>query len=190
MDYIMINESKLKIMLEAKDLENWDIQIDELDYSNPYAKIIFEEILSYAKENFGFDAAGRKVLLQLYPSRDGGCELFITRLGESSECKKENTISNQTAYSFEKISHLLSVCKLLHIDGFSKNSSAWFDNSGKWFLVLSGDDSAAEDSSEKDKFIFISEYGEKESPQFLSLYLHEHAFLVCEDNAVETLGKI
>ena len=98
MDYIMINESKLKIMLEAKDLEEWDIRIDELDYSNPYAKIIFEEILDYAKSNLGFDSDGRKVLLQLYPSKDGGCELFITRMGETFENVSSAPKASQRAY--------------------------------------------------------------------------------------------
>ncbi len=189
MDYIMINEGKLKIMLEAEDLAEWDIRIDELDYANPYAKAIFEEILAYAKENFGFDATGRKVLLQLYPSRDGGCELFITRLGELERSSKEADGICQRAYSFDKLSHLLSVCRRLLISGFKGESSAWFDNEGKWFLLI-GTEGENSELQPIDEFTFISEFGDIESSKFISLYLHEYAFPICEGDATSTLGKI
>lgn len=191
MNYIMINEGKMKIMLEAQDLEEWDIQIDELDYSNPYAKAIFEEILAYAKEHFGFETTGYRVLLQLYPSKDGGCELFITRLGESignQDQIRANT--EQRAYSFEKLSYLISVCRRLCRNGFEGFSSAWFDNDGKWFLMISPKDSENSELCHIDKFTFITEYGECESPNMLPLYLNEYAVPVCEGNAALILGKI
>ena len=190
MDYVMINQGKLKIMLEAQDLEHWDIRVDELDYSNPYAKAIFEEILAYAKDNLGFDSEGKKVLLQLYPSRDGGCELFITRLGELCEADEEGDALSIRAYSFEQLSHLLSVCRLLCLRGFSGKSSAWFDNDGKWFLLLYARESEDEASLGLDTLSFICEYGESEIAGFLSLYLQEHASSVCEENAAAILGKI
>ena len=69
MEYILINDSKLKIILGRQELEEWDISIDELDYANPAAKKVFEGILGYAKKELGFDTSGYKVLLQLYPSK-------------------------------------------------------------------------------------------------------------------------
>ena len=190
MDYIMINQGKLKIMLEAEDLKEWDIRIDELDYSNPYAKAIFEEILAYAKANLGFDADGRKVLLQLYPSKDGGCELFITRLCDLCDAPEENGEAWQRAYSFQKLSHLLSVCRQLLLGGFSGKSSAWYDGEGKWFLLISAQGEQKKELYPLDEFTFISEYGECEVPKFLSLYLSEYASPVCEGNATAVLGKI
>lgn len=194
MEYILINESKLKITLEKSDLESFDISVDELDYGNPYAKTVFEEILAYSKDNFGFDTTGHKVLLQLYPSKDGGCELFITRLCESTELRTGEITEKKKrhkAYSFEKLSSLLSVCKLLCSEGFSGESSAWFDDDGKWFLLLSleGEDSDL-DLLPIDKFSFICEYGEAESPKSLSLYLFEYAHPICQGDATLVLGKI
>ncbi len=193
MEYILISESKLKIMLTRQDIAQWNISIDELDYGNPSAKAAFEEILGYAREELGFDTSGHKVLLQLYPSRDGGCELFITRLGESAR-RQTGEIGapkqRQKAYSFEKLSHLLAVCKRLNREGFDGESSAWFDSEGKWFLLLSVDEDSELDLLPLDRFSFICEYGNTESPKALSLYLSEYASPVCRDNASAILGKI
>ncbi len=193
MEYILISESKLKIMLTRQDIEEWNISVEELDYGNPGAKAVFEEILGYAREELSFDTSGHKVLLQLYPSKDGGCELFITRLGESTErgaLKPARAKQRQKAYSFQKLSHLLAVCKRLSLNGFTGESSAWFDSEGKWFLLLSTDEDSELDLLPLDRFSFICEYGDTESPKALSLYLSEYASPVCRDNASAILGKI
>lgn len=187
MEYILINDSKLKIILESKELAEWDISADELDYANPAARQVFEGLLGYAKKELGFDTSGHKVLLQLFPSKDGGCELFITRLGPNSEQRsprtdKEKKPLEKKAYSFDKLSHLLAVCKRLSSMKYCGNSSAWFDDSGKWFLLLS--------SEEGSELNFISEYGEQESPSALELYLCEYGTAVRREDAALILGKI
>ena len=179
MNYIKINEGKLKITLEAKDLEDWDIQIDELDYANPCARAIFEEFLAYAKKNLGFDPNGHKVLIHLYPSRDGGCEIFISKLDEKREPEEER--SSERAYSFEHISYLLGACRRLLASGASAESSAYLEKDGRCFLLL---------CSERDDLGFISEYGEEEDPESLLLYLGEYAEEICKTDAIEILGKI
>ena len=187
MEYILINDSKLKIILERQELAEWDISADELDYANPAARQVFEGLLGYAKKELGFDTAGHKVLLQLFPSKDGGCELFVTRLGPSTEqrsprTEKEKRNIEKKAYSFDKLSHLLAVCKRLSSMKYCGSSSAWFDESGKWFLLLS----VEEDTD----FNFISEYGEVESPSALELYLCEYGTAVRREDAAIVLGKI
>ena len=140
MEYIPINEAKLKVILESADLVRWDIRAEDLDYSNPEAKFVFEDILQHAKDAFGFDTSGYKILLQLFPSKDGSCELFITRLSaRSSGISSEALLrpSESAAYSFERLSHLISVCKRLIDAGFCGESSAWTDELGKWYLLLS-----------------------------------------------------
>lgn len=187
MEYILINDSKLKIILDSHELAEWDITADELDYANPAARQVFEGLLGYAKKELGFDTAGYKLLLQLFPSKDGGCELFVTRLGQSAETQvkrqsKEKTTAEQKAYSFNKLSHLLAVCKRLSEKDFDGDSSAWYDNQGRWFLLLSS-------ASVKDLH-FISEYGEDENPKTMELYLNEYGTAVSKRDAAAILGKI
>ena len=182
MDYIRINEGKLKITLDAKDLEDWDIRIDELDYANPCARAIFEEFLAYARLHLGFDSSGHKVLIHLHPSREGGCEIFISRIDQEEVNERET--SPTYAYCFKCLDDLLGACHRLNDTAFRGESSAWFDGDGRWFLTLSG---RANDAA---SLTFISEYGEEADPEALSLYLCEYAEAVCHGNATEILGKI
>ena len=191
MEYIMIDEAKLKIILAPEDLAEWNISADELDYNDPYSKIFFKDILDHAKDSFGFDTTGYKTLLQLFPSLDGGCEIFITRIEEQRHDSGNKTSVNvcEKAYSFDRLSSLISVCKRLCFEGFCGESSVWYDSDGRWFLTLRST-MLCDDLLPLNKLTFISEYGESESPGALSLYLPEYAFSVCEDNATEILGRM
>lgn len=208
MEYVMINESKLKVMLEESDLEGLELSSEELDYANPEAKKLFGDILGYAREELGFDTSGYRVLLQLYPSRDGGCEIFITRLGrlEESETPKDQENSarkeaqrskrrakRRKAFRFERLEDLVSACKRLAENGSSPQSEAFTDLEGEWFLILSYSDeeySEILDMLPVSELSFISEYGSPEEARSLSLYLGEYGREICSSGAIETLSRL
>ena len=81
MELIRIDEEKLKMILSHEDLLEFELDEDDLDYTNTETKRMFWELLRRAKQSTGFDTDGHRVLVQLYPSREGGCEIFVTRLG-------------------------------------------------------------------------------------------------------------
>ena len=206
MEYILINESKMKVMLEESDLADMDISACELDYANPEAKELFGNILGYAKDEFGFDTSGHRVLLQLYPSKDGGCEIFITRLGkleesdsaksrsaEEKERKPLKKSKRRRAFRFERLSDLVNVCKRLRESGLSPQSEAFTDINGEWFLFLSYKDdeySQVLDMIPVNELSFIYEYGSSEDAKALALYLGEYGKAICSSNAVETLSRL
>jgi adapter protein MecA 1/2 len=210
MEYILINESKLKIILGGEELEERSLDSEELDYANPLAKKLFGDILDEARRELGFDTTGYRVLLQLYPIHDGGCELYVTRLGKLddislSEGENENSLHAQKkegekaqknqkkrkVYRFEKLSHLCSVCKRLCDSSIKFESSAYSSENGEWYLLLCYEE--PDDFSELlplYELSFISEYGYAEDARALSLYLGEYAKEICKREAVETLGSI
>ena len=96
MEIIMISNSKLKIMLCEEDLRQFELKADQLDYSNTDTKRMFWDVLSKAKHKTGFDTDGQRVLVQLYPSKEGGCEMFVTKIGSLCASKAQNKISNET----------------------------------------------------------------------------------------------
>ena len=89
MELILINEKKLKIMLTPEDMREYEIDCESVDYARAETRRAFWSILDEAKHRTGFDAASERVYIQLYPSREGGCEMFVTRLscaaGESAK---------------------------------------------------------------------------------------------------------
>ncbi len=213
MEFILINENKMKVMLSACDLEEFEVEADELDYANTDTKRMFWDILSRAKHSTGFDTDGQRVLVQLYPSRHGGCEMFVTKIGilgsidESceNECAKAPIISEKitvkpraeksraqkkqlTAYGFENLSFMLSVCKQLFTIGYSGESSAYIGDNERFYLFLS--EPEPKSYFQLDRYSFINEFGKEENRDSARLYLSEHGKAICRSNAVALLSKL
>lgn len=205
MEIIMISESKLKVMLSAEDLQSFELEPEDLDYGNTETKRMFWDILGRAKHSVGFDTDGQRVLVQLYPSRAGGCEMFITRLGALSRADGDDRADLHTviktaqestasppkrrlgAFGFDGISPLLAVCRRLSSIGYHEPSEAYFGDDGRAYLFLSLPDISG--YLPLDEFSFLSEYGTHENAETLRHFLEEHANSICKKNAVEQLSQ-
>lgn len=214
MEIILISECKLKIALREEDLAAFEIRADELDYSNTETKRMFWDLLTRAKQKTGFDTDGQRVLVQLYPSKDGGCEMFVTKIGLldeersekeekhdkkcsqgyerlSSQIKKQKRNAAQrgicSAYSFDNTENLLRVCRRLSDMGYIGDSSAYKGDNGRCYLFLADVETAS--YTPLDEFSFIAEYGRKENSDLSRYYVLEHSKPLCEKSAVSTLGK-
>lgn len=205
MEFIRINDEKLKIMLSRDDLEEFDVRADELDYSNTETKRMFWDILGRAKRNVGFSCDGMRILVQLYSSRDGGCEMFVSKLGKKTDeyitndeyepelhCKtlykRDGEDARKGAFGFDLMEHLISVCRRLFDIGYSGSSSAYIGDDRRFYLFL--DDLDATGYFVIDEYSFIAEYGTHENIEALTHYLGEHGRMICNTDAVETLGAL
>ena len=81
MDLIKINDNKLKIMLTPVDMQCYALKADELDCGGIETRQAFRNIMDEVRNRTGFDAKGNQIYVQVYPSREGGCEMFVTKLG-------------------------------------------------------------------------------------------------------------
>ena len=206
MEIIMISENKLKVMLTAEDLRDFELSSDTLDYSNTETKRMFWDILDRAKHTSGFNTDGRRVLVQIYPSRCGGCEMFVTRLGflcgaarESEESADSEPIISQlppkekkreatvTVFAFESIGSLISVCKRLSLIGYDGESEAYVGEDKRSYLFLTELDTCP--YLPLDEYSFISEYGTHQSTELARTYVGEHARRICASDAVRTLAS-
>ena len=204
MEYIVINESKLKVVCEEKDLNTYGITTDSLEYGDASSRRFLEDMLSEAKARFGFETAKHRILIQLFPDSDGGCEIFISKLGllqppsENTE-NEQNTVSSkqnepiQKIFFFESLSFLIEACKRLSFLPHSKNSSAFYIEQQGYYLYLEAEKSYSLDEygiTTLDEYSFLLEYGEPQNTKEKLPYLKEYAKCICKDSAVETLANI
>jgi len=202
MEWIRISTNKLKIMLTAEDARRYDLQCEKADYADIATRHSFREILTDVRRETGFDATEDKVYIQMYPSKEGGCELFVTKIGliltdearEGSRAGRTRGTSERrsppsecTALLFTEMTHLLAVCRHLCNVGFLCESEAWQSEDGKLWLLLAQKRSAA---TLQDSLRFAREYGRAVSVSAARLYLPEHGKRICAARAVETLGKL
>lgn len=200
MEWIRISNNKLKIMLTAEDARHYALNCENADYADTVTRTAFRDILTDVRKQTGFDATEDKVYIQMYPSKEGGCELFVTKIGlllveEGSEGKAETPTSPKQrshtarreetqvsfAFSFEKLPPMLLLCRRLRTDKHAKQSEAWQDDGGKWWLLFKAD---------KKELTYLHEYGTECNAQAAKLFLAEHGHPICSAMAIETLGKL
>ena len=147
MELILISESKLKVMLDAEDMKRYELSCETIEHEDPHARRAFWNILDEAKSRTGFDPAGKKVFVQVYPSRAGGCEMFVTKLaGAGAPAKQPEKQPNAAlpsppetdfVYRFERLSELLGVCRRLGGEIGYGDGTALTDEDGRWvYLIL------------------------------------------------------
>ena len=199
MEMIPVTELKLKIIMKKEDLKKFELRADDLDYGTTETKKMLWSLLADAKRDYGFDTDGYRILVQLFPSKDGGCELFITKtecfpsfhtdkqLHYKRSYEKSETEERVSAFSFERMEYLLSVCRRLHAIGYGERSEAYISDEGRYYLFLDGLDPVGH--LIPDEFSFVREYGTNENEELIRSFLCEHGRIICE-NAVERLGVL
>ena len=150
MEFLIINSSKLKIMLDKAELETFGLDKEELDYSDPDVRNSFWNILEKAKEKCGFRCNGEKILIQFYPSKNGG-EIFITKLGVLSKSAERSLAdSPQVAmlasevkiYKFDDID---AISMALHINRkyMPEKIRVFLNDTGEYYLIFNERNSGA-----------------------------------------------
>jgi len=206
MEWIRISKSKLKIMLSAEDARRYALNCENADYADLMTREAFKEILTDVRQETGFDATEDKVYIQMYPSKEGGCELFVTKLGlllteedheapsdstNRSDSTSKSTKHPQTvrkrisAFSFVSLEHLTSLCRRL-ASLYSGESEVWLDECGIWWLILTEE---VAPKARRDDLHFIREYGQTANAEQTRLFLSEHGRAICLSDAVRTFRK-
>ena len=188
MELILISDAKLKVMLSPEDMRRFDITCDDLDSTEIASRRAFWSILDEARSRTGFDPAGHKIFVQMYPSRGGGCELFVTRLGgkKDGDTKKSRGFvtdaaharEEQSLYVFSSLSDLLLGCRRLSSEEDPPAARAYVDaEKRRFYLVLSADAPV------------LSEYNATRCRPRDFAYIEEHCRMFCR-NAVSLLAPL
>ena len=198
MELIVINDEKMKIILSSEDMRKLNISADELDYNKTDTKKILWDILSRAKHTEGFDTDNSKLYVQVFPSLDGGCEMFVTKIPVPSHFERTNP-GKSTFKILQKNRNEDGILVILEFDELCELcrrtdeqspllvSSLYRDTSGIYILHLmqpkllpSYYKGAGADFPD-----FLSEYGETKSAEGKAIaYLNEHCRLLIPDNAI------
>ena len=128
MEFLVVNRSKLKIILEKSEVERYRLS----DFSSGESKELrrrIREILSVAKERVGFESSGERLLVSYYPTRLSGAELFVTVVGGAEE--------RCSYYIFSSLDELTRACYAAESE---TDGSLYLLPDGEYCLaVISGD---------------------------------------------------
>lgn len=218
MELIVINPNKLKIMLSAPDMVRYELETTHMDCADPHTRAAFRHIFDDARNEIGFDTEGERLLVQLYASKEGGCEIFVTKLGIPSEdegrgdgerallrriCGEEEDMTvnraeqglatpgvRRVAVAFQALEELLAACRRLVEKGYRGQSDVYIaETDGGSLWYLLLDIPESPLCRLPLPFAFLTEYGEDAPARRREAYLSEYGRLLCPERGVETFGR-
>ncbi len=155
MECIRISDSKIKLTLGPDEVEKYDfepVKNGEERRANGSFLSGFRRILRDVRRDTGFDAGGKRVLVRYFYGKDGGCEMYITKLrdvsrgegvknlngaylwgGSASLPPEEHT--EKRVFRFSDLSSLVRCCRNRRRLGFSCASEAYADRPHSVFYL-------------------------------------------------------
>ena len=138
---------------------------------------------------------GDKVLIQLYPLANGGCELFVTKLGILSESSarlvsKSDRIAmlskSRSLYRFDDLSDIISASRAVKsiIGDLSPKSDVYLDGD-KYYLSIEEYGKGGEPV----EFPCILEFGMGLTAE-LSSYIYEHADRLTDGDGIDRFSSL
>lgn len=179
MELILISSSKLKIMLSEEDMKKYNIECE----GGCALRRGLAPVLERAHLDCGFDIDSGRLLVQVFPSRKGGCEMFVTRVAQKNE---KGGSGEASVCLLESLGGLLALCRILKARGIGAESSAYALGGMRYALVLPELDRS---SPLPLGAAVISEYGEICDNENAEGYINEHARVIVEKNAVARLAE-
>lgn len=156
MEFTNLGKLSIRIKLEASDMDKYGVTYEDMDYKNARTKHIIWELLDKARQSANFDTDGKKLHIQIFPSKQGGCELYISKISARSEYFDEKN------YRFSSLESALSALVYLKNADLIR-SARLYEIEGAWYISV-----AAE----------LCEYGKKlDDPLWRSL-LYEHGHFI------------
>lgn len=194
-EFLLIGESKLKIVASEDEMEKYNLNAPTSDSGGQGIRRAFWRVLDRAKSEVGFDPAGDKVLIQFYPIKSGGCEIFVTKLGilpESSArlVSRSNKIEvlsrSRSFYAFDSLDDLRTLCRVIRRSSsdLSPASDVYFDN-GRYFLSIEEYGKGGETV----EFPCILEFAKGLTADF-GVYISEHAERLSDGDGIERFSTI
>lgn len=191
MEFLVVNKTKLKAILDKEDMEKYNLDPECEGGGGAKARRAFREILAKAEEEVGFGTGRDKVLIQLYPSRDGGGEIFVTKLTAAGKqnlkaiADSDNVMMLATVkrlYKFDNLEDLILGAKCVKDEDIKSDV---YYLQGAYFL-------AAEGRCEHSRFTEISRLSEfaERLPEKLIPYITEQGKLISEGAALEAFSRL
>lgn len=179
MDIIKVNSNKMKIILTDTDFSKIGVDALSFDYTDEKSKEVLKKILRVAGQKSDFDIISAKLLIEYFPCKKGGGEIYISKLENSQKSTDRLYLS---VFS-ENLENIIRICKNFKCDNLK--SILYSINSGFLLLITLDDYKCQKDVPLK--YLWICDFAKvKICTKLSKTYLDEYAKCICEKNAIET----
>jgi negative regulator of genetic competence, sporulation and motility len=181
-------KGKVKITLDIEDMERYDITFSELDYNRIDTKRIVWELLSMARSKTGFDFSNGSLLVEAFPSQNGGCILYFTSVvgDKKGRLKLCRGYFGPYIFQFFSCEDMIVACKeIKKIMGLHILKSELYLENDNYFLAV-----YAATKLDCDIKTMLLEYGNYFGDGRKICYLYEHSKLITAPKAIERMASL
>ena len=194
-----LNDNKIIITLNKKDLINKKIDIKSLIKNTDQAQYLFKSLLKKAEKEIGFIVDDEKLLIEAYFSKDGFFIITFTKFHlikkansinkTTKNIKKNISISKKTIFLFNNFNEFCDFCTYFNNFFNKKNyfiskQIILYEYKTKYYLVLSENQRTNELSSLF--YLIISEFAQNiNNSPFFENKLIERGKIVFKHNAIK-----
>ena len=190
MEFMKIGSNSLKITMNAREAKNYDLS-DSALLDGEETKRTFEKLLIRAKKEIGYQYAGQKVVAEIFSSKNGGCEIFLSYAEDTmyKEINPKDIGTKQkksvaTIYVIDKFEYLLDLAYGLNKMEYRGKSSVYYDTEQESYYIILDDV-----SSKDERHYFVSEFA-KIVKNGKAAYLREHFKCLVNKNAVKVFAQL
>lgn len=183
-----IDETRLIIALEDKDMQTFNLRFDQFLWSDSKSRHVIKELLLLAKEKTGFCVKNKRLMIETL-QRDNGCVILFTLLSDKS--KKPRKIfkikikNDPLIYKFSDTESLLCAIERIITNKNRIKESCVLEYKQSYYLVVLADKGLSVNES-----AILSEYAKLTGNSNLAFAsLKEHGNVICEKRAIETIGR-
>ncbi len=184
MNYEILSSQSIKVNLDKKDLQKYNLLYSQINKDNAKTKFMFMDIIEKIEFETGTALADKSLYLELLPTKNSGCLIYISF--DTEDDTNENG-ENEYIYFFDNIDNLF---KMAHdfspINSLFKCNSSLYHNDIGFFLIISFDT----------KYMrFLKSYLTKitvpiSSGEINSSYVKEHYSCISSESTIDRLTEI
>lgn len=182
-----LDRKTIKIVLSQNDMREMSVTYEQMDYNRPETKTMVLHLLEEVRKKTKLDFTAGKLFIEAFPSRDGGCILYLNLLRE----KLQNTTTEKEfmapiLFTLPNVKQLRQTCKklFLHYHHLISKSSLYFWEE-KYVLIL-----YSYYKLDKKMIALIKEHGIFFGKgEIKYCFIKEHGKLLIKDTAIETITK-
>ena len=188
MQFDIIGNNTVKITLNKADMLCYDFRFDCVDCNSPQMKEFIVEMVDNIKEKKNVDLDAKKLYIEAFPKKDGGCLIYISPIEEKTSPNLSPNLSyTDIIADFCDIEMLISLSKILikkYPTFIQKCSLFSYHNTYRIILNVFS-------KAETKIASIISEFGDiiEKSP-FEVASTCEYFSCVIKDDAIKALSKL
>ena len=189
MEFSLVSPEKLKVTLLPDDLARLGLSYEEIDYQDENTRKALTDLLAEGKAAAGFQPRGAKLYIEVFPSAQGGCVIYYTRLSGGEAFTKGRLLPGPPpiVFAFSDLDTLLQAgAQTFHLYRQRILASALYALGREYRLVIHPLDIGDHLSTN-----FLGEYGRFVGiGNVLVAYIEEHGELLRQSDALEALAEV